>query len=225
MSDLTIEQFIEQNIKEMEAGNFELVYMRAYQQLSSVAKFTNLLYRAKIDPFEHINFIPREFYARFDVKHFDIPDNVVSIHRAAFSLSSLKSIHIPTNVKIINAKAFIGCYDLKQVTFAEDSKLEEICNSAFQDCIALEEIKLPKNIKTLHLRMFCGCDELKRVTLYNNIENISPEVFSSCPKLTEIVYLGTSDEWSNINIAGSAQDEKTRNQIVIKCTDMNITLS
>ena len=221
---MTIEEFIETYIEDMEQGRFDLVYTLAYNALPSVARFTSLLYKIDVDPLQYINYIPRDFYARFNIKKFDIPNNIRSIHRNAFGMSAIKTIHIPAGVKEIGANAFHGCYNLTKVTFDSNSQLKELGDGVFQDCLELTQIELPDSVEVIHTKAFNGCDVLRKIILKSGLKIVSTEAFTDCPNLEEIIYNGTSEQWQNIDIAGTAFDEKQHGTLVIKCTDKDITL-
>ena len=224
LSDMTLEEFIETYIEDMEQGRFDLVYTLAYTALPSVAAITSLMYKIDVDPLQYINYIPRDFYARFNIKTFEIPNNIKNIQRNAFGMSAIKTIHIPAGVKDIAASAFLGCYDLVKVTFDDNSQLKELGAGAFQDCIELTQIELPESLEVIHRSAFYGCDVLRKVTLKSGLKVISTEAFTYCPNLEEIIYDGTSEQWQEIDIAGTAFDEKQHGTLIIKCTDKDIRL-
>ena len=61
-----------------------------------------------------------------------------------FAHSSIKSIIIPTNIIVIEIKAFYECTNLKEIRVAKDSKLRLIQANAF-DGSSIETIDIPAN--------------------------------------------------------------------------------
>lgn len=55
-----------------------------------------------------------------------IPDGVETIKERWFMNSQIETVIIPVSVKKIEKEAFRGCQQLREVEFAEGSKLESI---------------------------------------------------------------------------------------------------
>ena len=108
-----------------------------------------------------------------------IPDSVTSIGANAFSnCTSLNSISIPDSVTIIDLSAFSSCSSLQSVIFGENSALESISSYAFAYCDALTSITIPSSEMS-----------------------IGTYAFSNCIALNEVNYLGTIDQWVEIDFA------------------------
>lgn len=94
----------------------------------------------------------------------EIPEGVKTIGTGAFYESyGLKQIAIPASVQWINNEAFWHCQKLENVTFSENSQLEEIGSSGFRDCQALNNITLPKSLKKIHNGAFKQCNSLEEI--------------------------------------------------------------
>ncbi len=63
-----------------------------------------------------------------------------------FSYRNLASVTIPASVTSIGKYAFGGCSSLKNVIFAEDSRLQYIGDYAFDHCTSLESITIPAGV-------------------------------------------------------------------------------
>ena len=75
--------------------------------------------------------------------------------------TSLKSIHIPSSVQIIEESAFANCKNLQEVTFGENSKLSIIKGTgAFAGCVSLSSITIPASVDTIGPLAFGGCTGL-----------------------------------------------------------------
>lgn len=74
------------------------------------------------------------------------------------------AVTLGKNIASIGAYAFQKCYRLETVTIPENSKLESIGESAFEDCKTLTAITLPKSLKELHHRAFKNCYYLESIT-------------------------------------------------------------
>lgn len=85
------------------------------------------------------------------------------------SLTSLKEVYMPVNLKVIEGNAFSGCESLEKVHWGTDSQLEVIGMGFSQDlwynvtlegpfsyCTALKSIDIPKNVMTIKTSAFYG---------------------------------------------------------------------
>ena len=70
-------------------------------------------------------------------------------------------------------------------TFIE--RMEEIGDSAFMDCVALQEVSLPQGVRFVEPATFMGCKSLQTVTLTKSIERLQKNAFKGCKRLTKIV--------------------------------------
>ena len=116
-----------------------------------------------------INQIMNETY-QSETKEIIIQNGIIEIGKGAFgNWNNLKKITISSTIKIIGKRAFAQCEKLETIIFDENSKVEEIEDFAFQDCINLKEIKLPNSIKRINFnKVFDGCDNIKEITIDEN---------------------------------------------------------
>ena len=106
----------------------------------------------------------------------------------------LESVELPDGLTTIYAYAFADCTNLTKVDLPEG--LTTIYAYAFENCTSITSIHLPDSITTLGYKVFGGCSNLVSANYPVNWVN-SPSgngsnsyeygnVFSGCPKLTEI---------------------------------------
>ena len=169
----------------------------------------------------------------------DIPDTVTSggqpytvtaIGDSAFNpshtITNVSSVFIPATVTSIGPFAFRCCKFLATVTFAEDSHLKSIGDSAFSgtnpahprfkeiqipdsverigtnafhNCQDLESITLPASLKTIEVGAFSGCRNLSEVKLPASLKTIQSSVFADCSSLETVFYDDSLEQWSQIN--------------------------
>jgi hypothetical protein len=92
-----------------------------------------------VDPLEHLDYIPRDFFLDGDITTFNIPDHIKTIKSGAFrECTSLKGIVIPDGVDHIGSNAFEGCGYLKKVTIPNTVKT--IGDHCFSRCFSLNNI-------------------------------------------------------------------------------------
>jgi hypothetical protein len=102
------------------------------------------------------------------------------------SESSMESVVIPDQVKRIEESTFLGCENLKKVTFGKNVTF--IGDGAFAQCKALKTIKLPKNLKEIDDVAFVATS-LKEVTIPNSVVKIGRTAFDKNVKLKKPAYL------------------------------------
>ena len=106
----------------------------------------------------------------------------------------LESVELPDGLTTIYAYAFADCTNLTQINLSEG--LTTIYAYAFENCTGITNIHLPDSITTMGYKVFGGCSNLESANYPVNWVN-SPSgngsnsyeygnVFSGCPKLTEI---------------------------------------
>ena len=138
------------------------------------------------------------------------PDGALAFGRICYGYKGdITNLVIPEGVSIVEAYAFLGCEQIKTVTFGPD--VEEIGLYAFQNCVNLETMTCDTavsiiragafkgcsslkeadfsecTISTIGYESFSGCTSLTSVTLSNSLEKISEGLFAECSALTDIV--------------------------------------
>ena len=117
-----------------------------------------------------------------DVK---MPDTITEIGETAFfGCKSLKSIKLPSKIKIINDSTFGLCNSLSSVTMGD--YIEKIDTSAFYNCKKLKTVKMSKNLRIIGYKAFENCEELSNIEIPESAKSIAPSAFIGCKKLKEI---------------------------------------
>lgn len=106
-----------------------------------------------------------------------VPDGIGNIGKEWFWGSDIESVTIPASVAKIEDGAFEYCKSLKEVVFAEGSRLTEIGESVFANCWRLEKINFPKGLKSIAQNAFFHCSSLKSVRLPTTFEKIGVRCF------------------------------------------------
>ncbi len=122
-----------------------------------------------------------------DIVSYTISDQKTSIGRNAFKdCRQLKEIHIPAQIKEIDAYAFEGCESLVRVTFDhQSSSLKTIAYKAFAACTSLESVEIPEGVTAI-VGGFYGCTALEHVILPESLMIIGKECFTNCKSLQRI---------------------------------------
>lgn len=78
--------------------------------------------------------------------------------------------------------------------------VEKIGQYAFSQCSKLQGIELPNSIIMIDYGAFFNCNSLTNIVLPESIKQIKTQAFYNCEKLSEVYYLGTQQDWENIEL-------------------------
>ncbi|MBR1987596.1 MAG: leucine-rich repeat protein [Clostridia bacterium] len=95
---------------------------------------------------------------------------------AFYNNTTVQRVVIPSSIKSIGGSAFGECYGLRNVTFAENSQLETIGDSAFFEC-PISSIELPSSLKTIGSEVFWATD-ISFITIPENVTTIDKYAFN-----------------------------------------------
>ena len=115
-----------------------------------------------------------------------LPEGLLRIGENALQGAFLTSLHIPASVQEIGANAFASMTSLTTITFAENSLLVRIGNTAFSGCNKLTEIDIPDSVTELGTGVFTNCAALTTVDLSAALTVLPANTFSGCKKLTTV---------------------------------------
>lgn len=62
----------------------------------------------------------------------------------------------------------------------------------------IESIDIPPHITKICVGAFIDCNNLKTVSIPASIQKVEPNAFARCTALSEVIFQGTSDQWSKI---------------------------
>ena len=131
--------------------------------------------------------IPSYAFSGASVPSFAIPSTVTSIDQYSFAYCNIKSVTIPTTLTEIPNYAFMGSLGLEEVKFVgEDTKLEKIGSSAFEDCESLAKINLPSCLKVIDEYAFSNTGFVSFKFPAN--VNLEYSILSDCKKLEYVEY-------------------------------------
>ena len=111
------------------------------------------------------------------------------IMKNAFSGNgTLTSVTIGRAVSEIGESAFASCYNLKTVTFAEDSQITSLPFGAFQYCNSLTSVTLPSTLKTIGEWTFGFCHGLTEIMIPKSVEELVGCTFYNCTSLRSVTF-------------------------------------
>lgn len=134
-----------------------------------------------------------------------IPRTVEKIGCYAFLYcNSLENVEIPNSVTSIGSGAFDSCTSLKSVAIPDS--ITSIPSHAFDDCKKLISITISNGITSIGDCAFRNCYSLTSVTIPDSVTNIESYAFYCCDSLKDVYYIGSEEEWTEINIGSYNSD-------------------
>ena len=132
---------------------------------------------------------------------YTIPSSVTTIGSFAFG-GGVSSVNVPSSVTTIepfgfsnygieNDHIFSGD-TLKSVVFDNNSKLEEIGDFVFAECIGLKSCVIPSLVRSIGIGAFMLCSELSAINIPSLVNTIHEAAFAGCIRLNSIYSFATT---------------------------------
>lgn len=199
---MNLRDFIKKYKKQIDTLRFEEIYRRALVDLYGffqIGQLTSMFYKIQVNPLNYLKEVPEHFLS---------------------SAKDIQSFTIPGHIDKINDYAFKNCKDLSKVNMLYG--IIYIGLGAFINCSSLKSIIIPDSVTEIDSRAFYGCVELTNVIIGNGKKHFHSEIFENCYKLDKITFLGTMDQWKNMELE-YAWDARSRIK-AIQCSDGEIKL-
>ncbi|MDE6520348.1 MAG: leucine-rich repeat domain-containing protein [Ruminococcus sp.] len=134
-----------------------------------------------------------------------IPDDVVKIGERVFRGRNIKSVTIPSSVKVIEREAFELCHNLTKVTL--NNGLENIKKDAFHGC-SINEIEIPETVKTIGEDAFASAS-ITSINIPEKLKHITKECFVHYRMLENISVSENNKNYKSLNGVLFDKDMKT----------------
>ena len=163
----------------------------------------------------------------------DIPEGVTTIGKSVFAFcKSLTSVTIPASVTSIGGNVFSGCGNLTGINVASGNpayaSVDGVLFDADQTLLLAYpagrndlSYSIPDGVTAIGEGVFRLC-ALTGVTIPASVTTIGVDAFRACPKLTDVYYGGTEDQWADISI-GNFNDPLTGANIHYNSTGPDTT--
>ncbi len=133
------------------------------------------------------------------LKNITLPSGITTIGSSMFrNCEVLESIEIPAGVTSIGSYAFGDCYELSEIVLPKT--LPEISAGMFYNCDDITELRIPDGVTSIGSSAFSGCLDLRSITIPGSVKLIDEEAFVSCESLKDVYYIGTENQWDEIQI-------------------------
>lgn len=153
---------------------------------NALAGCTSLAFEDVPNFIKHIG--PNAFHGT-QLHNANLTDNVISLGSDAFSNTPIKSLTIPTGIRIVPDGLCSGCHNLTFVYLNSD--IVEIARDAFNSCLSLENIDLPVSLKKIGGSSFSNTP-LNELELPESLESIGSGAFHYCFNLPEKIHIPKS---------------------------------
>ena len=157
---------------------------------------------------ETVNFNATECATMSDKENLVFADEVVRPEVGVVIVkpnTSIKTINIGNNVKVIPDCAFQNCTALETLDLSKATSLETIGSSSFENCEALKAVDLSKTeVTTINDHAFSGCRGMKTLNL-GKTEKVGAFAFDWCRTLEALVLpesLTEIGDWGFGNLLG-----------------------
>lgn len=169
-----------------------------------------------------ISAVPNEAFQNCDyLESVTLGKDVKSIGQEAFErCSRLTDISIAGGLETIGEASFARCSALTDFNFAGlktigvaafygtglanvaiPDSVQEIGESAFDDCMKLESVSIGQGVTYLDRQVFSDCQSLKTVTIPATVTAIDENAFSG--EIDDVYYAGTAAQWDKIRGGGA----------------------
>ena len=71
---------------------------------------------------------------------------------------------------------------------------------AFDGCRNLKQVLIPPTVTSLPAKLFNNCPGLESVYIPASVKSIGKNVINECPAFTTVLFGGTEEEWSAVNV-------------------------
>lgn len=104
-----------------------------------------------------------------------------------FEKTAVKSVVLPTSIRVIGRKAFRDCDKLVEVKIPKKSDLISLSYESFENCTSLKNIDFSSTgLINISENAFSNCTNLKSILLPDSVTKIAQAVFYGCSSLLEI---------------------------------------
>ena len=143
----------------------------------------------------------------------NLPDSIINIGENAFSgCEYLSKIFIPSSVTYIGEYAFSSCRHLESIEV--DSNNLYYCSDEYGVLFNKDKTELiyypvysdasiyiiPTNVSVIHAGAFHYANNINSIKIPRSVTFIDYSAFDYCYNLSNIYYLGTEQEWNDIEI-------------------------
>ncbi len=128
--------------------------------------------------------IPKYFFFKVKAQQVNVGSAVKSIGDRAFANTDIENVTISVGKIELGEQVFVDSRKLAKVDLSS-SRIENIPENTFYNCIALEKVSLPNTVTKIGDRAFAYCENLKEINVPQQLNAIGQSAFEGCRALVE----------------------------------------
>lgn len=186
-----LQEILKRSREKLQDGSIREIYGEIAQLqnaagLRCAGELTELLVSSGVNIWEYFSwYIPYGAFYKSRIKTISIPSTIRLISVGAFERCvNLENITIPNSVSRINAYAFANCESLEEILIPDS--VVRLDDGVFCDCFKLKYIRIGDSVEEIGSLAFAGCENLTHVTVGKSVKTIYDQAFYNCTKLTNI---------------------------------------
>eukprot|EP00039_Didymoeca_costata_P020623 m.341931 g.341931 ORF g.341931 m.341931 type:complete len:382 (+) comp20679_c0_seq1:297-1442(+) len=139
---------------------------------------------------QNLKVIGNHAFAGSNITEIVFPNSVEIMGDSAFAFSpSLKTVLLPSKLKVVPPRAFYGCSALQHVHInLPANSLLSVGEAAFEGCTSLEFVDLPSTLQTVSDLAFNGTSKLRNITFPRSLTYIGECAFGFTTQLTSAIF-------------------------------------
>ncbi|MFI3230062.1 MAG: leucine-rich repeat protein [bacterium] len=135
-----------------------------------------------------------------DLTSIQIPNSVTSIGYGLFAnCSSLTNVVLPNSISTITDYLFYGCSSLASISIPDS--ITTIGNAVFYKCASLTSLEIPHGVTTIGNLILCDSVNVNTLSIPTSVTSIGDAIAFNADTFSSILYAGTEEQWSAIQIA------------------------
>ena len=116
-----------------------------------------------------------------------LPNKLQYIYQNSFYNTSIKEVLIPKSVTYIGRQSFASNSLLESVTFENNSSLNTIEQSAFENDVKLKQITIPSSCESIKDFAFNGCTSLEKIDISLSTDDLGQDIIKGTKYYNDIV--------------------------------------
>ncbi len=158
---------------------------------------SNVYFEGTFDEWNHIEMMSNSCNPMSLAEH-------LFVKNANDEWEEVTSIVIPEGTTEVLDYQFYGLSSVTSITIP--NSVTTIGKGAFASCDSLVSITIPNSVTSIKDEAFANNINLTSIVIPSSVEEIGKDIFKECEKLTEIYFMGTEEEFKNLNFVDDNGD-------------------
>ena len=155
--------------------------------LSVINRSYKTLKKLDVSAATNSEFADEAFKGYYNLDTLLLPANLQRIsYMMVAGCKNLQSFTISASVEEIEQSAFEDCRSLTSISFAENPALTKIGNWAFYNCHQLSQITIPDGVTEIGDAAFYGCVYVQYLQIPASVQSMGDNAFALCSRITRM---------------------------------------